>query len=87
MHACYLGLIELPKAARGHATYVDSEIQHVTKNWLAMKFCLTTCQPKEETIVVLSNGSQHCQVSNKSSTVKTPVERTYSNSMNLAVSR
>ena len=27
----YQGLIEPPKAARGHVTYIDSKILHVTK--------------------------------------------------------
>ena len=42
------GLIKPPKAARGHVTYVDGEIQHMLLKidfWLAIKFCLMTCQP------------------------------------------
>ena len=40
--------LKIGQAARGHVTYVDSEIQHVTKNrffGLAMKFCLMAYQP------------------------------------------
>ena len=42
-HVYWQGRIELPKAARGHATYIDGKILSVTKYSFQIYFRLYTC--------------------------------------------